>query len=246
MIRCHPVGYSHRGGAHVSYKLRCTNWRDKQTWKCSECDTLYKNSHLLSAHNQCHSRGRCQLHLKPYMGRNRQRYIGPFIPTTISRPIRAGLLYGVEYTELLSLVASLLIPDFPGHADETIQRREERARLHVAVVSGYTVPELSDNCFWGDAIVAIQKRMLKRKRNNQSVRYHQFSHPFMIIPTCILTIYSLHSGNNGADNGSVPATAYQEPDPSPETTDDKDTAIEYATTAAAGVEPYPIIPTNTV
>ncbi len=78
-------------------------------------------------------------------------------------------MYGVDHTKLLSLIASLLISDFPGPEDETMQRREERARLHVAVVSGYTVPELADNCFWGEAIVSTKKRPPKRKKNDQGV-----------------------------------------------------------------------------
>ncbi len=90
----------------------------------------------------------------------------------INRPIRAGLLYGVDHTQLLSLITGLLIPDFPGPEDETMQRREERARLHVAVVSGYTIPELADNCFWGDAIVSTKKHPPKRKRNDQGVKDH--------------------------------------------------------------------------
>jgi hypothetical protein len=104
------------------------------------------------------------IHVKPFVGRKRHRYVGPFIPVHLHRPIRAGLLYGVDHVELLSLIAGLLIPDFPGPEDETVQRREERARLYIAVVSGYTVPELADNCFWGDSIVINKKPFSKRKR----------------------------------------------------------------------------------
>jgi hypothetical protein len=89
----------------------------------------------------------------------------------IHRPIRAGLLYGVDLTEMLSLITSLLVPDFPGPEDETIQRREERARVYIAVVSGFTDPELADNCFWGDTVASIKKCPSKRKRNDQSVSY---------------------------------------------------------------------------
>ncbi len=131
-------------------------------------------------YNQCHQTCKCPTHVKPLIGRSRNRYIGPFIPMHIHRPIRAGLLYGVVYMELLSLIAGLLIPDFPGPEDETIQRREERARLYIAVVSGFTDPELADNCFWGDTIASVKKFPSKRKRNDQSVSYLQ-SFPSMSI-----------------------------------------------------------------
>jgi hypothetical protein len=153
------------------------------------------------------------------MGRKRQRYIGPFIPIKISRPIRAGLLYGVDHTELLSLITGLLIPDFPGPEDDSMLQREERARLYVAVVSGYTVPELADNCFWGDAIVSTKKRPPKRKRNDQGVKDHQLLSPIPKYTPFVHRPFQPSIGADGVDDGSAPGAAGREPGPSPETAD---------------------------
>jgi hypothetical protein len=185
LLRCHPAGYAYFDTPELFPTIRCKDWRMKCKWKCTECNETYFISNsfflkwyrfpkkLVSISNQCRKSGKCAIHNKPLLGRKWHRYIGPFIPMHIHRPIRAGLLYGVDHMELLSLIAHLLIPDFSGPEDESIQQREERARLHIAVVSGYTVPELADNCFWGDVIVSTKKRQPKRKRNDQGVNDHQ-------------------------------------------------------------------------
>lgn len=122
----------------------------------------------------------------------------------IRRPIRAGLLYGVDNAELLSLIAHLLIPDFPGAENKSFQQREERARLFIAVVSGYTAPELADNCFWGDAIVCTKKRPPKRKRNDQGVNDHQYFSSFPS-PSTTYSSSFFYTGANGEDDGDIVA-----------------------------------------
>jgi hypothetical protein len=147
--------------------------------------------------NHCHQTGKCSIHTKVLIGRSRNRYIDPFIATHIHRPIRAGLLYGVNHMELLSLITNLLIPDFPGPEDETIHRREECARLYIAVVSGFTVPDLVDNCFWGDAITGIKKCPPKRKRNEKGVKaiLHRYfllqQHQYLFIPIQVTTTWTI-------------------------------------------------------
>jgi hypothetical protein len=181
LLRCHPVGHLYRGNTEAFHGLLCSNWRIKCEWKCSECDNEYnasnncdfflKKTQLILVFNQCHQTCKCSIHVRSLIGRSRNRYIGPFIPLEISRPIRAGILYGVDFVDLQSLVESLLIPSYPIPVRDSIQEREVRARIYIAVLSGFTHPELADNCFWGDAIVTNNKN-----RTSKRIREHPGLH----------------------------------------------------------------------
>ncbi len=129
----------------------------------------------MTIYNQCHQTCKCANHVKPFIGRKRHRYIGPFIPLEISRPIRAGLLYGVDSADLQSLIVSLLIRDYTGPDEDSIQIRETRARFYINLVSGFTVPEMTDNCFWGDALPSNKRRNSKRNRDNQGIHSMGYS-----------------------------------------------------------------------
>ena len=72
----------------------------------------------------------------------RKRYDGP-LPSSITRPIRAGLLLEVSHIEFVSLVAT-----FPLVADTADPRR--LAERYIDDIGKYSRDQLSNNCFWGD------------------------------------------------------------------------------------------------
>ncbi len=154
--------------------------------------------------NQCHQRSKCSAHIKSFLGKRSVQYIGPFIPFDISRPIRAGLLYGVNEDELRSLVVNLLGPSYPVTDEYYTQRREEHARMCIAVVSGFNVPELADNCFWGVSFEITKKKLRsKTGRDDQGIhhviilnkmfKFYSYSHRFRRRSTIRITIQTSFS-----------------------------------------------------
>ncbi len=58
--------------------------------------------------NQSNHSGRCLVHSRKLRHHSCPRYIGFYIPVEISRPIRAGLLLGVERVPLYNLIVDLM------------------------------------------------------------------------------------------------------------------------------------------
>ncbi len=100
--------------------------------------------------------------------RARSRYIGFHIPIEISRPIRAGLLLGVERGELFNLIVDLMrihsmqypgkdLPYFVIHCftkQGPVPSDEigKYAEIFIEMFACYSVPDLVDNCFWETVI----------------------------------------------------------------------------------------------
>ena len=84
----------------------------------------------------------CKAHSRHLHNNRRPKYDGP-IPLHIRRPIRAGLLLGVDRNQLCSLVTSM----------EPIKNAENPvfvATSFIEHIAQYDRACLADNCFWGD------------------------------------------------------------------------------------------------
>lgn len=86
----------------------CLNVLNAATYSKIQTSRYIKCTDLIPARNQCLSTGRCSDHSKPLQCRLRARYIGFFIPFELSRPIRAGLLLGVDRGALFDLIVQLM------------------------------------------------------------------------------------------------------------------------------------------
>lgn len=88
------------------------------------------------------------------------RYSGP-LPTSITLPIRAGLLLQVEQSKLIELIASLV----PANIEEN---NITFAETHINTISKYSYAELADNCFWGnDSCSRVNKERYVRLKKKQ-------------------------------------------------------------------------------
>ncbi len=131
---------------------------------------------------QCHLSGRCKTHSKPLIGRYRPRYIGPHIPLFISKPIRAALLHGVSHTDIQTLVIDLMSisPNIMNGNPPVLNSLRWISTLYIGIVSGFTVPELVDNCFWGDGSAT--------RKDGVSVKRNRPKHP---IPNCMCVFLAI-------------------------------------------------------
>ena len=88
-----------------------------------------------------HSSGRCEEHALKMRRSNRPRYNGT-IPVNICRPIRAGLLQGVDHVRLVELIASM----------EPVEEHNQitTAEAHINEIASHTRLDLQDNGFWWD------------------------------------------------------------------------------------------------
>ena len=77
----------------------------------------------------------------------------------LSRPIRAGILMGVNHDNLVELIASLL------SVNESVNP-QSLSEQYIAEITEYDRVHLADNCFWGDDSASrVKKDRYKRKYN---------------------------------------------------------------------------------
>jgi hypothetical protein len=105
----------------------------------------------------------CKAHSKKLHNVKRPKYDGP-IPLHVRRPIRAGLLLGVDRKQLCDVVASL----------ETIKDTEDPVSLatsYIECVAQYDRVCLADSCFWGDASgVRVDGVRVPHKKKRKAVQ----------------------------------------------------------------------------
>ena len=98
-LRCHPLA------AAIVDKQAIQNLTIKSTVqlkvKCSRCNEVFTGR----VFNLIHQTNQCSAH-KDELSKKKSGYNG-HIPSRISRPIRAGLLLGVERDRLVDLIVSL-------------------------------------------------------------------------------------------------------------------------------------------
>ena len=85
----------------------------------------------------------CKVHSNTYHNWHRQKYVGP-IPLHVRRPIRAGLLLGVNRKQLCDVIVSL----------DSIKDAEDPVSLatnYIECIAQYDRVCLADSCFWGAA-----------------------------------------------------------------------------------------------
>ncbi len=129
---------------------------------------------LFSVNNQCHQTGRCPLHSRYVMHYSRPRYYGIDIPIEVVRPIRAGVLFGVDRNKLCELVVKLLVIR-DGDEPFPVETQEFRAGIYIDTISGFSNAELIDNCFWGDGVHHRGMRVAYQwypKSKSKKVRIH--------------------------------------------------------------------------
>ena len=105
----------------------------------------------------------CKTHSRHLHYSKRPKYNGP-IPLHIRRPVRAGLLLGVDRDQLCDVVASL----------EPVNKSENPVCLatsYIENIAHYDRVCLADNCFWGDdgtvrmnGVRALHKKPQNNKR----------------------------------------------------------------------------------
>ena len=139
-LRCHPLAVA------VVDKQAIQNLTIKSTVqlkvKCSRCSEEFKGRvfHLINQTNQCSAH-------KDKLSKKKSGYNG-HIPSRISRPIRAGLLLGVERDRLVELVMSL--QSDVSESSDTESRKEQADQMIRDVREKHTDVQLADNCYWGD------------------------------------------------------------------------------------------------
>ena len=149
LLRCHPMAALITSS--VSNTLRCKS-RMKVSYQCALCGNelvgrccdLHRQTLLCSNHK---THGRVHFH-----------YAGD-IPMKLSRPIRAGILMGVNHDNLVELIASLL------SVNESVNP-QSLSEQYIAEITEYDRVYLADNCFWGDDSASrVKKDRYKRKCN---------------------------------------------------------------------------------
>lgn len=154
-LRCHPNAYL----ITSSYPFnQCAKSRLVVTYKCSICSLeCTQISRKLTTQTML-----CSIHFKSIRGRH-VRYKGDIEPK-ISRPIRAGLLLGVDRSQLVELVSSLI----------SVSKPKIVAQKSIDEIAKYSIVELTDNCFWGDdSFARVTKERYIRPKKKQKLYKEQ-------------------------------------------------------------------------
>jgi hypothetical protein len=156
----------------------------------------------------------------------------------VSRPIRAGILFGVDSLKLKELIIELLIC-LDGPDKFSLETQSSRADIYIGIISGADKVELLDNCFWGDGTMHrgrwVPYQWNKSKHRSNHGVFIFLIYIYIYIFNCRLTGLAITDAKSTPpgdhDPPIVAALAPGEQPPRDATTADTDTA------AAAPGEP---------
>lgn len=152
MLRCHPMA------AFIAPKdkehLQSTKYKSRKVlhFRCCICQHEFNGI----CWNISRQMMICKNHKK--RGARVVRYKGN-IPSSVSLPIRAGILLDIPNEKIVDLIMSL----------EHLQSKDNKlAESYIEEVSTYSKIQLADNCFWGDDSASrITKERYKRPKKKQ-------------------------------------------------------------------------------